>query len=262
MNPRSLFFLTFVSVAFLAGCGNPTVTPVAAEPDIVTVKLAQAADKAANALDAIANIEQQRNPATPPLEDYTVARPNLMQTSVVPPAAPPPVLMPPAPTQPVSMQPAPVQQPVPAQSASMQPPLPAPVPMQPNLMPPPQAQPVSMPPKPAPLNMAQPNPVQSNVIPPSLMQPVSIRWSGGIEPLAKTLAEHAGLRFHVKGNIPPIPLTVNVDAYQLPIVHVLRDIGLQAGHRADIVVDSTNGIVELRYAPADLPESHHVDEAR
>jgi hypothetical protein len=43
---------------------------------------------------------------------------------------------------------------------------------------------------------------------------------------------------------------------------VLHDIGLQAGHRADLAVDGAGGVVELRYAPADLPESHHVSENR
>jgi defect-in-organelle-trafficking protein DotD len=164
MHPRSFLFLILAGLV-LSGCEPPTVTPVATEPDIVTVKLAQAADKASKALDSIAGIEQQRNPASPPVEDYSGA-------------------------------------------------------------------------------------------PANLMQPVSIRWSGDIGPITKTLAERAGMRFRVKGNIPPIPLTVNVDVYQQPILHVLHDIGLQAGHRADLAVDGASGVVELRYAPADIPESH------
>jgi len=167
MHPRALLFLALVGVV-LSGCESPSVTPIATEPDIVTVKLAQAADKASKALDTIASIEQQRGPATPPVEDYSGA-------------------------------------------------------------------------------------------PSNLMQPISIRWSGDIEPIAQTLAERAGLRFRVKGNVPPIPLTVNLDVYQQPILHVLHNIGLQAGHRADLAVDGTNGVVELRYAPADLPESHVSD---
>jgi defect-in-organelle-trafficking protein DotD len=83
------------------------------------------------------------------------------------------------------------------------------------------------------------------------MQPVSIRWSGPIEQIARVLAERAGLKFRVKGNVPAVPLTVSVDAYQLPIIHILRDIGYQAGHRADLTVDSMGGAVEIRYAPAD-----------
>ena len=58
--------------------GSP-VTPVATEPDIVTVKLAQAADKASQALDSIAGIEQMKSPAAPPMEDTSGAPPNLMQ---------------------------------------------------------------------------------------------------------------------------------------------------------------------------------------
>lgn len=170
MSFRSKFLLVSAGAALLAGCAQtPSVTPVATEPDIVTVKLAQAADKASQALDSIASIEQQRSPATPPSQqDY------------------------------------------------------------------------------------------SNV-PPNLMQPISIRWSGPIDLIAKTLAERAGMRFHVRGSVPPVPLTVNVDAYQQPILHILRDIGLQAGRRADLSVDAASGLIELRYAAGDqneIPYAH------
>jgi len=168
MNARSHFFLLFGGLALLAGCEqNNSTTAIATEPDIVTVKLAQAADRASQALDSIASIEQQRSPNTPSLENYANA-------------------------------------------------------------------------------------------PTNLMQPVSVRWSGPIEPIVKSLAERAGLRFHVKGNVPPVPLTVNVDAYQQPILHVLRDIGLQAGHRADLAVDGVAGVIEIRYAPGDVVEMPHV----
>ncbi|HEU0117312.1 MAG TPA: DotD/TraH family lipoprotein [Alphaproteobacteria bacterium] len=163
MNVRLKVLLSLTGLVMLAGCDNgysPAGNNLAAEPDIVSVKLAQAADKASNALDTIAGIEQQRSPATPPLEDYTGA-------------------------------------------------------------------------------------------PANLMQPVSIRWSGPIDQIARQLAEHAGMRFRVKGRTPPVPLTVTVDSYQKPILHVLRDIGLQAGHRADLAVDPNGGVVELRYAPSD-----------
>src|SRR5579863_415084 len=118
MNSRSFLFPALTSLVLLLGCDKTTtVTPVATEPDIVTVKLAQAADKASQALDSIAGIEQQRSPAAPPLEDY-------------------------------------------------------------------------------------------NNAPPSLMQPVTLRWSGPIEQVTRVLAERAGMKFHVKGNVPSVPLTV------------------------------------------------------
>lgn len=148
-------------LALVAGCApEPTVTPIASEPDIVTLKLAAAADKASQALDSIAGIEQQRGPTTPPIENFEKA-------------------------------------------------------------------------------------------PLSQMQPITLRCSGPIETVVKALAERAGLKFRVKGNLPTVPLSVNVDVYQQPILHVLRDIGLQAGHRADVAIDDAVGVVEVRYAPAD-----------
>ncbi|MDX2027620.1 MAG: DotD/TraH family lipoprotein [Alphaproteobacteria bacterium] len=171
MKPFSSFIVALGALVLLAGCDSTSRSSgfggsgIATEPDIVTVKLAQAADKASQALDSIAGIEQQRNPA-PSVENYANA-------------------------------------------------------------------------------------------PANLMQPVSIRWSGPIDQITKNLSERAGLRFRVKGNPPPVPLTVTIDAYQQPILHVLRDIGLQAGRRADIAVDGQGGAVELRYASVDQPEIHN-----
>ena len=178
MKLGAKILIAFFGVALLAGCdtsssySGSTVTPVATEPDIVTVKLAAAADKASKALDTISGIEQERNPATPPMEDYSNA-------------------------------------------------------------------------------------------PASLMQPVSLKWSGPIEQVAQALADRAGMRFHIKGTRPPVPIVVNVDAYQQPIIHVLHDLGLQAGHRADLAVDAQNGVIELRYAPGDTaPEVVHGSEIK
>jgi defect-in-organelle-trafficking protein DotD len=164
LSPKS--FALLAGFLLLVGCTDSddplTTKPVAAEPDIVTIKLAQAADKASEALDSIASIEQVKNPAPPP-PDYSSA-------------------------------------------------------------------------------------------PPDLMQPITIRWSGPIEPITRTLAQRAGLKFRVKGPTPGAPLTVSIDAYEQPILHVLRDIGLQAGKRADLTVDAATGVVEVVYAPVDRSE--------
>ena len=146
----------------LFACSNEqtNITPVAAEPDIVSVKLSQAADKAAAALDSIASIEQQRAPATPPMEDYSHA-------------------------------------------------------------------------------------------PPALKQPITVRWSGPIEQIGKALADRAGMQFRVTGIAPPAPVTVSLDVYQMPLVEVLKSVGLQAGQRADLAVDGRAGVIEIRYAPID-----------
>ncbi len=85
---------------------------------------------------------------------------------------------------------------------------------------------------------------------PELMQPVSINWTGPIEQITETLASKAGLSFKTRGGKPPAPLIVTINAYQRPLVEILRDVGLQAGQRADLSVNGLSGFVEISYAPA------------
>ncbi len=155
---KSLLLLTGLVVSACAN--NQTVTPLATEPDVVSVRIADSAEKASRALDVIAGIEQQRGPATPAVEDYSNA-------------------------------------------------------------------------------------------PPAFTQLITVKWTGPIEQITQTLATKAGMNFRAQGQTPPVPLTVNVDVYQQPLVEVLRNIGLQAGQRADLSVDGRGGTIEIRYAPVD-----------
>lgn len=148
------------SVLLTACAGNNPVSPVAAEPDVVSLRIAQAAEKASTSLDTIAGIEQMRAPQLPPVDDYSNA-------------------------------------------------------------------------------------------PSSLTQAITVKWAGPVEQMLETLASRAGMRMQVKGNRPGVPLTVNVNVYQKPMIEVLRDLGLQVGRRADISVNSSSGMIEIRYAPAD-----------
>lgn len=144
----------------LAACETPTtVTPLVAENDPVALRIAQASEKAAKALDTIAGIEQYKNPLAP-MENFV--------------AAPQPIA-----------------------------------------------------------------------------QPVTITWSGPAEQIVQTLATKAGYSYQTAGAAPGIPLSVMIDAYEKPLIDVLRDVGLQLGNRADVAVDVANGIVQLRYAPTD-----------
>ena len=152
----------------LSGCADtventfyPSSTPVAAQPDIVSVKLAQAADKASRALDTIANIEQYRNPNIPRMND------------------------------------------------------------------------------------------SYQDLPPNLAQPITLRWSGPAEQIIGALAERAGYKIMVVGQIPEVPIVVNVDSYQQPLVHVLRNVGLQMGSRANLILNQQESFVEIRYAALD-----------
>lgn len=85
--------------------------------------------------------------------------------------------------------------------------------------------------------------------PQELRRSVSVEWIGPIAPLAQQLADRAGYRFRVNGDVPAAPIVVNVSAKQKSVVEVLRDVGLQAGTRADISVDVDQKVVELNYAP-------------
>ena len=76
-----------------------------------------------------------------------------------------------------------------------------------------------------------------------------VGWIGPVEPISKTLANRAGYNFIVVGNAPPVPIVVSIDKENLPVIDVLRDVGLQLGMRGDIKVDSAGKVVELHYPP-------------
>ncbi len=63
----------------LAGCAPSQLVPVATEADLVGTRIAQASEKAANALDSLAAIEQTRTPLPEIAADYASAPPNLLQ---------------------------------------------------------------------------------------------------------------------------------------------------------------------------------------
>lgn len=76
--------ILLIALTMLSGCLTSTpVQPVATEPDVVSTRLAQAAEKAAAALDTISGIEQTRAPAMPAPDDYSNAPPALGQLITV-----------------------------------------------------------------------------------------------------------------------------------------------------------------------------------
>ena len=84
--------------------------------------------------------------------------------------------------------------------------------------------------------------------PPELLAPVTVTWIGPIEPLAARMAERAGYSFKVIGDSPPVAIVVNISSVSSPLIAVLRDMGLQTGSRADLVVNGRRRVIELRYA--------------
>lgn len=91
-------------------------------------------------------------------------------------------------------------------------------------------------------------PVVSEV-PPELRILITVQWTGPWESLLKVMSERVGYQFRAIGKQTPTPIVVTVDAKQQPYVDVMRNIGLQAAGRADLVLDSQNKVVEIRYAP-------------
>lgn len=85
--------------------------------------------------------------------------------------------------------------------------------------------------------------------PQELRRTTSVDWIGPIEPLLRRLTDRAGYQLQVNGDVPPVPVIVSVQAKEKSVVEVMRDLGLQAGQRADIVVDPERRMVELNYAP-------------
>ncbi len=87
--------------------------------------------------------------------------------------------------------------------------------------------------------------------PQPIAQPITITWSGPAEQIVQTLAAKAGYTYRTAGAPSNIPLTVMIDAYEKPLIDVLRDVGLQLGNRGDVAVDINANVVQLRYAPTD-----------
>lgn len=86
--------------------------------------------------------------------------------------------------------------------------------------------------------------------PDSLRRPVTVKWAGPIGPLVQMLAREANVSPSIVGDPPPNPILVYVDAHNTRIGDVLRDVGYQAGARANIRVIPYDGgqRVELVYA--------------
>ena len=85
--------------------------------------------------------------------------------------------------------------------------------------------------------------------PRELQRTISVEWVGPAEQISQKLADRASYQFLTYGDTPPVPLIVNLNVENRPVIEVLRDIGLQLGVRADVKVDAERKVVELHYAP-------------
>jgi defect in organelle trafficking protein DotD len=77
----------------------------------------------------------------------------------------------------------------------------------------------------------------------------TLDWSGPIEPLLHRVAHMSRYNVKILGPSPAVPVVVTLMAENRKIADILKDAGLQAGKRANLVVYPSSRIIELRYIP-------------
>lgn len=89
---------------------------------------------------------------------------------------------------------------------------------------------------------------------PGLTSVVTMPYHGPLEPAVTRLVAEAGARWQVKfvGRVPTLPIVVRLDGAPGTIGDKLYSIGVQAGTRADVVVDPEQQIIAVMYANAAL----------
>ena len=75
----------------------------------------------------------------------------------------------------------------------------------------------------------------------------TIDWSGPIEALLEKVANLTNYKVKILGQEPSIPVVVTIAASNSIVADILKDAGLQAGKKADLVVYPSTRIIELRY---------------
>lgn len=83
-------------------------------------------------------------------------------------------------------------------------------------------------------------------LPESLTQLVTMSWDGPIAPLLRSLSGLSGFSLQEVGAPPAVPIIVRIAAAQKPLIHVLADVGYQAGDRATVRVSTS--AMEILYA--------------
>ena len=77
--------------------------------------------------------------------------------------------------------------------------------------------------------------------------PASLDWSGPAEQAIQEIANAANYKFNVLGPEPSMPIIVSVHEHNSTLGDILRNIGLQCGKRAQVVIYPKSKTIELRY---------------
>ncbi len=79
-------------------------------------------------------------------------------------------------------------------------------------------------------------------------QVLSMPWQGPLEKAVSQLAAIAGFTVKFLGRPPAIPILVQIGQDAATVSDHLHNLGLQAGSRADLVVDPAQKLIEVRYS--------------
>jgi defect-in-organelle-trafficking protein DotD len=98
------------------------------------------------------------------------------------------------------------------------------------------------------------NPTKPTVSPKivGMEQVVVMPWHGAMEQAVTRLTSYANFSLRFLGRPPVLPIIVQLGAAPTSISDLIQNIGIQAGHRADIVVDPGLRVVEVRYSESAL----------
>ncbi len=78
-------------------------------------------------------------------------------------------------------------------------------------------------------------------------QMVTMPWRATLEPAVTKLASYSGFQVKFVGKPPVTAIFVQIGNAAATVSDHLRNIGIQAGNRADIIVDPNQKVVEVRY---------------
>ncbi len=95
----------------------------------------------------------------------------------------------------------------------------------------------------------QRNPVQPRTVKAiaGMQQIVRMPWQGPLEKAVNKLAAIAGFTVKFLGRAPAIPILVQIGQDATAVSDHLHSLGIQAGSRADLVVDPLLKLIEVRY---------------
>lgn len=82
---------------------------------------------------------------------------------------------------------------------------------------------------------------------PGMEAVVTMPWQGTLEQAVSKLSSFSGYEVKFLGKAPVLPILVQIGRDPASVSDHMRNIGIQAGSRADLVVDAKLKIVEVRY---------------